>query len=634
MSQGGRKKTFKRKVLVVFLLISLVPLFVVASSNLFFIWKTRQQNIVELENLALENANQKLDAFVNGKLEGLKVEFSLPDDVQNTAGAAMAIGSISNIPPGILLDLLLYAYDTSKPEYLELADMSGNIVAKIAAGGEPQFSRHYIDLSAASGYRLATTSATAVINGRIVRIFSDIEADISENTSFQEAKENELYFSDAYFNPDGTSRLIKMAAQINVQDKVIGIVTADIDLKPLDAIIGSIPLGNAGYLTVINKGGLAITVGDEHFARVGEDLRDIPRMAELLAGTYHKQNQYDSYLNPAGVDVAFGAAKNDRLGWYILAQWPVDDAFAVIRNVLWLSLAISLLTLVIIIVLGIILTRQVIRPINELTHGAKEIAKGNLDYEIEMATGDEFELLSGQFNEMVKVLKENQKLRDEFVFIAAHELRTPVTAIKGYLSMLLDGTFGEISRTTRENLDIINASNERLVQLVHDLLEIARSDAGKMKLDMKELKIAEHIIQVIKELKSLADQKGIEVIYKQDSEAMVMADEFKIKEVLVNIIGNAIKYTKTNGDIIIYHQKHDKYLVTHIEDHGIGMTEDEIAQLFGKFYRAQNDDTKEIEGTGLGLFIVKQIIEHMGGEIWVKSEKGKGSTFSFRLKKV
>jgi signal transduction histidine kinase len=230
------------------------------------------------------------------------------------------------------------------------------------------------------------------------------------------------------------------------------------------------------------------------------------------------------------------------------------------------------------------------------------------------------------------VLAENRKLRDEFVFIAAHELRTPVTAIRGYLSMILEKTFGEVPEKIRENLLIVNQSNDRLVQLVQDLLEVARSEAGKMKVEIVNIPMTENVTTVVNELRSLSEKKGIKVAYeKPEPDVVVKADSYKLKEVLTNLIGNAIKYTAGAGDIIVKHEIKGKELITHITDHGIGLTKEEVEKLFGKFYRAQNTETKDIEGTGLGLFICKEIVERMNGRIWVTSEKGKGSTFSFSL---
>jgi len=304
----------------------------------------------------------------------------------------------------------------------------------------------------------------------------------------------------------------------------------------------------------------------------------------------------------------------------------------VVNNILKESMIIIIISFILVIILSLFLTRQIVKPIKVLKNGAEQISKGNLDYAINLKTQDEFETLGKKFNEMIKILKENKSLRDEFVFIAAHELRTPVTAVEGYLSMILEKDFGDVPPKIEKYIKIISQSNKRLVQLVQDLLKVARSEAGKMKVDLMPLPIGENVKEVINELNTLAAEKEIKIKYAElAKEKKIKADAYKLKEVLTNLIGNAIKYTLDKDNIEISHEIQGKYLITYIKDRGMGMSEDDLSKIFTKFYRVQNEKTAKIEGTGLGLFICKEIIERMQGKIWVKSELGKGSTFSFSL---
>jgi signal transduction histidine kinase len=196
-------------------------------------------------------------------------------------------------------------------------------------------------------------------------------------------------------------------------------------------------------------------------------------------------------------------------------------------------------------------------------------------------------------------------------------------------------------------MEKVLASNQRLIQLVNDLLEVARSQAGRLTIKVAPVDIAPAISSTLDELKSLADEKGVTLSYDAtlpggagaDGTALpqVLADADRVKEVVINLVGNAIKYMGGAGTITITHElvaadeAAPAMLVTHIADTGIGMSAEAQEKLFQKFYRVQTDKTKDITGTGLGLFIVKEIIEKMGGTIAVASEEGKGSTFSFGL---
>ena len=135
----------------------------------------------------------------------------------------------------------------------------------------------------------------------------------------------------------------------------------------------------------------------------------------------------------------------------------------------------------------------------------------------------------------------------------------------------------------------------------------------------------------LEELKPLLDEKKIAMNYEADDIPLVLADSIRLREVMVNLVGNAIKYSPKGGKVLITHEVSGKELTTHIKDTGFGISFEAQKKLFGKFYRVQTKETKDIPGTGLGLFIVKQIIEKMGGRIWVESKEGEGSTFSFAL---
>ena len=233
---------------------------------------------------------------------------------------------------------------------------------------------------------------------------------------------------------------------------------------------------------------------------------------------------------------------------------------------------------------------------------------------------------------MMLGLKQLQELKEEFVFIAAHELRTPVTAIKGYISLILDGIAGPVSGSLREILDKIQNANKRLINLVNDLLEVARSEAGRMTIQVAPTNIIAPIKDVLSELRPLAYEKSITMIYEPDSGLpSVLADAGRVKEIMVNLVGNAIKYTVGSGTVTVRHEIQGSELTTHIQDTGVGMPKDSQKKLFEKFYRIQTEKTRDITGTGLGLFIVRQLVEKMNGRIWVESEEGKGSIFSFSL---
>ncbi|MCL5093577.1 MAG: PAS domain-containing sensor histidine kinase [Patescibacteria group bacterium] len=228
--------------------------------------------------------------------------------------------------------------------------------------------------------------------------------------------------------------------------------------------------------------------------------------------------------------------------------------------------------------------------------------------------------------------KELDKVKDEFVYVIAHEMGNPIFTVNGYLTMLLEGTFGKLTQKTKDSIKSALSANEQLSSLVADLLEMIRSESGQLKFDLEPCDINATVRDVVGSLRLKAKEKKIEIHFEEKKLPKVTSNPAKLKEVLTNLIDNAIKYSDPGKDITVSLDRVEDKVVANIKDNGFGMAEEEVTHLFEKFYRVPNEKASKISGTGLGLFIVKQLINKMGGEIWVGSEKGKGSTFSFSLK--
>lgn len=225
-------------------------------------------------------------------------------------------------------------------------------------------------------------------------------------------------------------------------------------------------------------------------------------------------------------------------------------------------------------------------------------------------------------------IKEVDQMKDEFISIASHELRTPVTGIRGFVSMILEGTYGEISDKLKETLKMVQGAADRLAGLVEDLLNVSRIEQGRMEVKNAPLEISQIIKDIMAELKIQADQKKLILEYKPHTDKLPMAsvDSERFKQALINLIGNAIKYTEQGSVTVLTEEKDGgKTLAIKIKDTGIGMSAKDRERLFQKFYRVQNDKTKGIVGTGLGLWITKQIVELMKGKITVDSIENVGT---------
>ena len=233
---------------------------------------------------------------------------------------------------------------------------------------------------------------------------------------------------------------------------------------------------------------------------------------------------------------------------------------------------------------------------------------------------------------LFRKLKEIDQMKDEFISIAYHELHTPITTLKGYISMALEGDYGHLDANGEKGFKIMEASVNRLGALVEDLLNVSRIEQSRLSISPKVINLPVILESLQAEFEFRIKEKGLHFkLTKEGDIPNIWADEDKLRQVLVNLIGNAIKYTK-EGDIeLIVKASDPKFVTINIKDTGIGMDAKDREALFTKFYRVQGEDTKGIVGTGLGLWITKQLVELMGGKIYVDSIKHVGSQFYFTV---
>jgi len=225
------------------------------------------------------------------------------------------------------------------------------------------------------------------------------------------------------------------------------------------------------------------------------------------------------------------------------------------------------------------------------------------------------------------------KAKSEFISIASHQLRTPLTAVKGYISMILEGTYGQLAEKQVRPMENVYQSNERLIKLVNDLLNLSRLDAGKIEFSPELISLEEMVSDLIEELRINAEKKGLYMKMVKSLKPLpkIMVDQDKLRQVILNIIDNAIKYTNKGG-ITIELKKIDGEEEIKVSDTGEGMTKKEIESLFQMFSRATAGTQLHTEGAGLGLYVARQFIEMHGGKIWAESPgKSKGSTFYIQL---
>ncbi|MGH7817882.1 MAG: sensor histidine kinase, partial [Candidatus Binatia bacterium] len=293
-----------------------------------------------------------------------------------------------------------------------------------------------------------------------------------------------------------------------------------------------------------------------------------------------------------------------------------------------------------------------ILPVQQAHGFLTEVAKGNFQATINVPNRDEFGVLADRMNHMSQELyqlyekqraaglelerlngqlTEASKAKSEFLANMSHELRTPMNAILGFIEMLLDDLYGELPGHLREPLIDVQVNGKHLLNLINDVLDLSKIEAGRMELALSEYSVQDVIEVVCASLQSLAAEKGLKFsVSAQPAIPLAYGDGKRVTQCLLNLAGNALKFTK-QGQVEISVEQMDGLLRYRVSDTGIGIPRDQLEQVFGEFRQVDAAITREYGGTGLGLSITKKFVELHGGRIWVESDLGKGSRFFFEI---
>jgi len=237
--------------------------------------------------------------------------------------------------------------------------------------------------------------------------------------------------------------------------------------------------------------------------------------------------------------------------------------------------------------------------------------------------------------EALEEVKRISKMKSDFVSAVSHELRTPLTSVKGYASILMTGKMGEIPKAVKERLEKINKHSDSLVELINDLLDISRIESGRVDMKFESENIKDIVETTADLLAPQIKEKQIKLDIELPNELPnVLIDHSQIERVFINLISNAIKFTPEHGSITVSAKDVDSQIQIDIADTGAGISKADQEKIFDEFYRVENPINASLKGSGLGLTLVKYIVEAHKGKIWVESQLKKGSTFSFTLPKA
>jgi len=302
---------------------------------------------------------------------------------------------------------------------------------------------------------------------------------------------------------------------------------------------------------------------------------------------------------------------------------PLEESFLEsVRNASLLGVAIGLVAAGI---LGAVLAWQLASPLRRLIRATERIAAGDLAHRVVVRSRDELGRLAQAFNRMAEALQRSERARRNLIADIAHELRTPLTVIQGNLEAMLDGVFP----LTQESLAPVYEETLQLGKLVEDLRELTLAEAGTLPLERQKLELAELVERTCEAVRPMAQEEGIEIETELEHGSVVEADPHRIRQVLGNILANAVRYSPPGGTVRVTLKREGDEAVISVRDQGPGIPPEDLPHIFERFYKV--DRSRNEEGSGLGLAIAKAIVEAHGGKIWAESVVGKGTTISFSL---
>lgn len=438
--------------------------------------------------------------------------------------------------------------------------------------------------------------------------------------------------------------------------QLIGYLAGTVGLSEVQRLSQYSKIGASGQAVVVDRRGRVIAHPREDWRLQAEDLSSEAIFQQSL-GTDHGVSWYTDL--DGNVPRAAGFASVPVVGWKVWVSQSVAELRAELTPLIVSTLEWLLVAVVLALVLGFLAAMWLTRPVGELNRAAARFSQGDFGTPVRVREGfaarellelaQTFNQMAAQMSTAYQTLEEkvsqrtrelqtaNQelaranKLKSEFLANVSHELRTPLSAIIGFSQILLDGIDGPLTEEQQEDIGQVNRSGQSLLNLINQILDLSKIEAGKMELIPERLELPGLVNSVVESIHPLAQQKGLRIETRIPSNLpAVEADPVRLKQILINLLSNAVKFTD-RGHIEVFAQPSGRMVRIAVKDTGIGISTESQKVIFEEFVQGDGSSTRRHGGTGLGLSIVRKLVEMHGGAITVVSDEGQGSTFMFTL---
>lgn len=344
------------------------------------------------------------------------------------------------------------------------------------------------------------------------------------------------------------------------------------------------------------------------------------------------------------VYVSYPILKNDKFIGMIRFVSDYTPLFEQTTAFVDKTLIFSIMIFAISMIIAYVISKQITMPIKKLANKTKEVTNGNFDVQIDIKSEDELGILASDFTNMIETINmqiktietDRDNLRDlsdkqkKFFDNVTHELKTPMTTIIGYSEIIKDNQFSD-KEFFNKGINRIICEANRLNRMIVQLLEISKNSNKDFDYELKKIDLSKIIINMCEDMTYKARKYNMKIDINVDYDIKIIANEDKIKEIIINLLDNSIKYGQVNSTIYVNAHREGKYADVSVIDSGEGIEESEIENILSPFYRVSKSDTRELGSTGLGLAIVKSIVDSYNGQIYIKSEVNKGTKVSIKL---
>lgn len=355
--------------------------------------------------------------------------------------------------------------------------------------------------------------------------------------------------------------------------------------------------------------------------------------ATITANSYYTEGKFFNYFKTDYLSVFAPITANFKVQGYVVIHMPVDNIIKASSGFLDISYLLLIILFLLSLIILIFFTEMVYIPLRKITEATEHYANGNYHYEFQVDSDDEIGYLGATLSYMASEMAKAEDNQKKFVANVSHDFRSPLTSIRGYLEAMIDGTIPP--EMTDKYLHVVLNETERLTKLTNELLTLNNLNMKGIVLEKTEFDINQVIRNTAQSFELVCKQKTIAIELILTGEEMpVLADPDKIKQVLYNLLDNAIKFSHSDSIIKIETTEKGSKLFVSVKDFGIGIPKDNIKMIFDRFYKSDLSRGKDKKGTGLGLSIVKEIINSHGEHINVISTEGVGTEFIFSLEKV